>query len=147
MEAEYDLRQIEDTIEAGLWALETLRNVEEKLQDVSEFSVLDLIGGNLINGLRKQRSRDGSRIFARQASQALDAFRGRLRELFPSGDEQAVASGFLEAASMTDQSFFEDAFIQSNAQASRDTVGALIREGEYIIEKLRRMQARLEAQK
>jgi len=113
-------REIGEALQAGLDALDRLKEAIEALESVSGLGVWDILGGGgLVSVFKHSRIRD-ARDLLEQAQRALNRFERELRDVQSSSDSDLQVGGLELFLDIFADGLLVDAWVQSKVSAALD---------------------------
>ena len=119
-----ELREINEAINAGERALDSLWEAKEQLNSARAWGIYDMLGGGLISSIIKHRKIDNANEWMARANRDLRSFAKELRDV--NNENLQIDTGSL--VSMLDifcDNFFSDIMVQKKINDSRARIDAL----------------------
>ena len=119
-----ELREINEAINAGERALDSLWEAKEQLNSARAWGIYDMLGGGLISSIIKHRKIDNANEWMSRANRDLRCFAKELRDV--NNENLQIDTGSL--VSMLDifcDNFFSDIMVQKKINDSRARIDAL----------------------
>lgn len=118
-----NLREIEQALQAGTRAQNSLAEAQSKLSGARGFGIWDMLGGGFISGLLKHSSLDGAQRCLEQAQRDLDIFRRELSDVYIDESYSVAFDGISKFLDLFVDNIFVDVILQSkikDAQAKME---------------------------
>lgn len=132
-EIKVDMKEINEAINAGEGALNTLGMVRDKLQSAQNWGVWDMLGGGLISNIGKHSAIDDANDIAQDLQDQLESFIKELADVNEFTDMQVNLSSFATFADFFLDGIFADWFVQSKINKSLDNVNKTMEAIEEIV--------------
>ena len=120
--AYYDIKEINEAIDAGEEAYRCLCRAEDHLSSARGWGIFDMLGGGLISSLIKHSKLRDAESELQQAAEALRCFSNELRDVNMTINTGVSFDGFVEAIDIFCDGFLVDAIVQSKIAKSREMV-------------------------
>ncbi|MBQ8994893.1 MAG: hypothetical protein IJ091_03675 [Oscillospiraceae bacterium] len=133
-------KEIYEAINAGERALDSLYLANRKLDNASDWGLLDLFGGRWISGLMKHSNLNDASIYLRQAQREVETFRNELGDIRDIPNLNDEIGDFLTFADFFWDGPLADLLIQSRIRESKRKVYDSIQKIEVIVRELKRYQ-------
>ena len=133
-------REINEALDAGERALESLRTAKSKLDSARAWGIYDIIGGGMISSMIKHGQISKANEWIQEANYDLRRFAKELRDI--PGETLRIDVG--DFASMLDifcDNFFSDIMVQSRINDARRRLDRVIPEVEEAVQALRNRAA------
>ena len=132
-----ELREINEAINAGERALDSLWEAKEQLNSARAWGIYDMIGGGLISSIIKHRKIDNANEWITRASRDLRRFAKELRDVH-SEDLQIDTGSLVSMLDIFCDNFFSDIMVQKKINDSRARIDALSDRIEDALQALKR---------
>ncbi len=136
----YDRSEIEEAIEAGWQARNTLNDAIEYLRTSSRWGIMDMLGGNLLTGMMKHSNMDKAQMHVEAAQEKLRIFQRELKDVRLAPDLKVNIEGFTRAADYLFDNIFMDMFVQSKIKRNISELQNTVTEIDRVLEELRRIE-------
>ena len=133
-------KEILEAIEAGEYALSSLRNAERSLQSARGWGMIDIVGGGLISGAVKHSRISEAKRYVEDARSALRSFRNELADISRMQSMDIQIGDFLTVADFFFDGFVADILVQSKISDARNQILNAIREVETMLNRLYAMR-------
>ncbi|MBQ8087978.1 MAG: hypothetical protein IJ074_07245 [Clostridia bacterium] len=131
-----DRKEIMEAVEAGVRALNSLREAQSKLDSARNWGIFDMLGGGMISSAIKHSKLDDARRCMEKAQWELQSFGRELQDVaLPSVE----IDGFLTFADFFLDGFLADFMVQRHINETRSQIDNAIRQVETILYRLRQM--------
>lgn len=127
---------IQEAIDAGNRAVESLKNAEEQLKSAGRWGVLDAFGGNVVTGIVKHHKINDAEQYVDEAKDDLQEFRDDLWGIRDIDGLDVSIDGFLTFADFAMDGIFADLLVQSKIEKGKREVADAIERVEDVIEEL-----------
>ena len=119
-----ELREINEAINAGERALDSLWEAKDQLNSARAWGIYDMIGGGLISSIIKHRKIDNANEWMDRANRDLRRFAKELRDV-DCADLQIDTSSLVSMLDIFCDNFFSDIIVQKKINDSRARIDAL----------------------
>ncbi|MCU6762546.1 Uncharacterised protein [uncultured Roseburia sp.] len=133
----YDSREIEEAIEAGWQAKNTLESAIDALESAAGWGVWDLLGGNLFSGMMKHSRMDDAQVLVEEAQRKLRRFQRELNDVHLAPELKVNMEGFSRMADYLFDNVFLDMFVQSKIRNNIRELKRAVTEIEQVLSWLR----------
>lgn len=130
-------KEVEEAIQAGERALESLRTAKEKLQSARSWGIFDMLGGGLITDLIKHSRINEATACLEDAKYELQRFQRELSDVRTYAGLRIDIGGFLSFADFFFDGLIADYLVQTRINEAREEVDDAIRHVEAILRQLR----------
>ena len=128
--------EIEEAIDAGERALESLRNAQEKLRNAKNWGLVDLFGGGLFTDFMKHSKIKDARAYLEDAKKELKIFRRELKDVRICLNLDLEISDLLKITDFFFDNPVSDYLVQSKINETREQVDEAILQVESILSNL-----------
>ena len=132
----YQLNEVNEAIQAGENALQSLYRAQEMLDKARTWGIFDIFGGNLFSGIMKHSRMAEAKRYMEDARRDLSYFQKELRDVQDPG-LNALAGEFLTFADFFFDGFIADILMQSKINEARGQVNEAIRRTQELLTRLR----------
>ena len=132
----YQLNEVNEAIQAGENALQSLYRAQEMLDKARTWGIFDIFGGNLFSGIMKHSRMAEAKRYMEDARRDLSYFQKELRDVQDPG-LNALAGEFLTFADFFFDGFIADILMQSKINEARGQVSEAIRRTQELLTRLR----------
>lgn len=127
-------REMQEAIQAGEQALQSLYGAKEKLGSARNWGIFDILGGGLISDLVKHSKMNDASALMDQAKSDIQRFQRELRDVQVSLDLRMEIGSFLSFADFFLDGLVADYMVQSKIADAREQVDDAIRRVEMILD-------------
>lgn len=128
--------EIQEAIDAGERALESLRNAQEKLRNAKNWGLVDLFGGGLFTDFMKHSKIKDARAYLEDAKKELKIFRRELKDVRICLNLDLEISDLLKITDFFFDNPVSDYLVQSKINETREQVDEAILQVESILSNL-----------
>lgn len=128
--------EIQEAIDAGESALESLRNAQEKLRNAKNWGLVDLFGGGLFTDFMKHSKIKDARAYLEDAKKELKIFRRELKDVRICLNLDLEISDLLKITDFFFDNPVSDYLVQSKINETREQVDEAILQVESILSNL-----------
>lgn len=121
-------REIQEAIQAGSRALDSLEEAREYLRSAGNWGIVDILGGGLFTGLIKHSKLNSATACMEAAREDLRRFQTELRDVAGLPEIQLEVGDFLRFADFFFDGFVADFMVQSKIAQAREQVEQAIEE-------------------
>lgn len=128
--------EIQEAIDAGERALESLRNAQGKLRNAKNWGLVDLFGGGLFTDFMKHSKIKDARAYLEDAKKELKIFRRELKDVRICLNLDLEISDLLKITDFFFDNPVSDYLVQSKINETREQVDEAILQVESILSNL-----------
>ena len=128
--------EIQEAIDAGKRAVDSLKEAQEELKSAGRWGVLDAFGGNIATGIVKHNKINDAERYVDEAKDDIREFRDDLWGIRDIEGLDVSIDGFLTFADFAMDGIFSDMLVQSKIEKSKREVADAIDRVEEVIEGL-----------
>ena len=128
--------EIQEAIDAGGKALESLRHAQEKLRNAKNWGLVDLFGGGLFTDFMKHSKIKDVKAYLEDAKKELKIFRRELKDVRICLNLDLEISDLLKITDFFFDNPVSDYLVQSKINATREQVDEAILQVESILSNL-----------
>ncbi len=140
MTREEALREINEAIDAGQYALTAINEAESNLNSARNFGIWDMLGGGLISGLIKHSKLDKAEECMQRAQDALRRFQREIQDVDMNINYGIKFDGMTKAIDLLCDNLIVDAIIQSKIKEAQANLQNTKYQVQQAIEKLYSMK-------
>ena len=129
-------KEIREAIQAGEWALKSLREVDAYLDQARKWGVLDIFGGGFISDLVKHSKIRSASEYMERARNDLRRFQTELYDIAELPNVNFEIGDFLTFADFFFDGFLADFMVQSKINKARETVNRALELTQIMLERL-----------
>lgn len=130
-------REMQEAIEAGEKALQSLGAAKEKLDSARNWGIFDMLGGGLISDMVKHSKMNAAASLMEKAKYDLQIFQRELKDVQVSMDLRMEISSFLSFADFFFDGIFADYLVQNKITDAREQVNDAIQYINRILDDLK----------
>lgn len=131
-----NIKEIQEAIVAGKYAIQALENVEKSLSSARSWGIFDMLGGGLITGMLKHSNMDKAQAQMEEAQRAVECFRKELGDIGSMPTIQLSFDGMTKALDYLLDDFFLDFMVQHEIKERRREVAQVKEEIQQTVLKL-----------
>ena len=132
----YQLNEVNEAIQAGENALQSLYRAQDMLDKARTWGIFDIFGGNLLSGIMKHSRLSEAKHYMDEARRDLSYFQKELRDVQDPG-LASLSGDFLTFADFFFDGFIADIFMQSKINEARAQVSQAINMTQELLTRLR----------